>query len=184
MAKLSAVNKKKTNPFTHLDQDNKASMVDVSNKIKTARAAVAAIKVVFDRETFIKVTESGVSKGDIFAVSKIAAIMAAKKTAELIPLCHPIFLSRCDAKFVVEKKDNSILIFTLAKTSEVTGVEMEAIIAAQSAAAAIYDMCKAVSKKIKITDCQLVYKSGGKSGIFKNETIFEDAFEYIKDWLA
>lgn len=184
MAKIPLKIIKSPNPFTHLDKDNKAMMVDVSNKTKTARAAAASIKVVFDRETFKKVTENGVAKGDIFAVSKIAAIMAAKKTAELIPLCHPIFLSCCDVKFIVEKKDNSILIFTLAKTSEVTGVEMEAIIAAQSAAATIYDMCKAASKKIKITDCQLVYKSGGKSGIFKNETIFKDTFEYIKDWLT
>jgi cyclic pyranopterin phosphate synthase len=174
---------KNLNAFTHLDKDNKAKMVDVSNKIKTARAAVAAIKVVFDRETFKTVTGSGVAKGDIFAAAKIAAIMAAKKTAELIPLCHPIFLSCCDVKFNIEKKENSILIYSLAKTSEVTGVEMEAIIAAQTAAATIYDMCKAVSKKIMITDCRLIYKSGGKSGTFKNETAFEDAFEYIKEWL-
>lgn len=183
---MTAAPKKKCNhlnAFTHLDKDNKAKMVDVSGKIKTARAAVASIKVVFDRKTFKLITESGVAKGDIFASAKIAAIMAAKKTAELIPLCHPIFLNFCDVKFIVKKKENSILIYSLAKTMEVTGVEMEAIIAVQTAAATIYDMCKAASKKITITDCRLVYKSGGKSGGFKNEAVFEDAFEFIKEWL-
>lgn len=175
---------KSANGFTHLDENSKAKMVDVSGKAKTARSAVARIKVVFDGVTFKKISCAGVKKGDIFAVSKIAAIMAAKKTAELIPLCHPIFLSCCDVKFVLRKETCSILVYTLAKTSETTGVEMEAIIAAQAAAAAIYDMCKAVSKKIKITDCELIYKSGGKSGIFKNDNIFEESEKDIGDWIV
>lgn len=173
----------KNKEFTHLDENNKAKMVDVSGKTRTARSAIARITVAFDRATFKKVSEEGVAKGDIFAVAKIAAIMAAKKTAELIPLCHPIFLSCCDVKFVLKNDENEILIYSLAKTSEVTGVEMEAIIAAQTAAAAVYDMCKAVSKKIKITCCELVYKSGGKSGIFKNDDIFGAALKDIEDWL-
>lgn len=173
----------KNKEFTHLDENNKAKMVDVSAKIRTARTAIARITVAFDRATFKKISEEGVAKGDIFAVAKIAAIMAAKKTAELIPLCHPIFLSCCDVKFVMKKEDNEILIYSLAKTSEVTGVEMEAIIAAQTAAAAVYDMCKALSKKIKINGCELVYKSGGKSGIFKNDDIFGAALKDIEDWL-
>lgn len=174
---------KKNKEFTHLDENNKAKMVDVSAKTRTARSAIAAITVAFDPATFKKISEEGVAKGDIFAVAKIAAIMAAKKTAELIPLCHPIFLSCCDVKFVLKKAENEILIYSLARTNEVTGVEMEAIIAAQTAAAAVYDMCKAVSKKIKITDCELVYKSGGKSGTFKNDDIFAAARKDIEDWL-
>lgn len=170
--------------FTHLDENNKAKMVDVSAKSRTARTAVARITVAFDRATFKKISKEGVAKGDIFAVAKIAGIMAAKKTAELIPLCHPIFLSCCDVKFVLKKDENRILIYALARTFDATGVEMEAIIAAQTAAAAVYDMCKAVSKKIRIDCCELVFKSGGKSGTFKNDDVFAEAARDAGDWLA
>ncbi len=175
--------KNTTQTFTHLNENGEAQMVDVSAKKETPRLAIATITVVFDESTFAKVREGKTAKGDMLAVAKIAAISAAKKTAELIPLCHPIFLSLCDARFFNDEKKNRIIIYTMAKTTAVTGVEMEAVIAAQTAAAAIYDMCKAVSKKIKITRCELLYKSGGKSGIFKNGRAFAAAYKHIKIWL-
>ncbi len=173
----------KTAGFSHLDENGRVSMVDVSGKKRTERTAIAAVTVFFEKSVFSKIISEGVSKGDILCIAKTAGIMAAKKTAELIPLCHPVFLSNCDLKFHVNEKRSSIEIYSRAKTTDLTGVEMEAIIAAQTAAATVYDMCKALSKKIKISDLELLYKSGGKSGVFKNENAPAEKLERVSEWM-
>lgn len=169
--------------FSHLDKNGRVKMVDVSSKQKTQRTAIAMASVRFPAECFDKIITDGVSKGDIFCIAKTAGIMGAKKTSELIPLCHPIFMASCDIKYKIDKEINVIYIYSQAKSLDYTGVEMEAIVAANIAAVTIYDMCKAVSKNIMISDCTLLYKTGGKSGIFKNENIASKHFENITEWL-
>jgi len=169
--------------FSHLDEHGRVNMVDVSGKERSPRTAIAAAAIFFEKTVFAKIISEGVSKGDILCIAKTAGIMAAKKTSELIPLCHPVFLSNCDLKFYVNEKKHSIEIYSRAKTDDLTGVEMEAIIAAQIAAATVYDMCKALSKKIKISEIELLYKSGGKSGVFKNENAPAEKFGRVSEWL-
>jgi len=169
--------------FTHIGSDGKLKMVDVSGKKSSSRTAVAMVSVSFEKSVFEKIIGEGVEKGDIFCVAKTAAIMAAKKTPDLIPLCHPLMLSRCDAKFAVDSKKRAIHIFTMARTEGVTGVEMEAIVAALAAAATVYDMCKAVSKKIEIGGCSLLFKSGGKSGTYKSAGLKKHS-ALLKVWTA
>lgn len=173
----------KNKGFSHLDENGRVSMVDVSGKKRTERTAIAAITISFEKSVFSKIIAEGVSKGDVLCIAKTAGIMAAKKTSELIPLCHPVFLSNCDIKFHADEKKCSIDIYSRARTTDLTGVEMEAIIAAQIAAATVYDMCKALSKKIKISDLSLLYKSGGKSGVFKNEDAPAEKFKCVSEWI-
>jgi len=169
--------------FSHLDENGRARMVDVSGKPETARTAIACVMVEFEKEVFNKIINEGVSKGDIFAVAKVAAIMASKKTSELIPLCHPVFLNVCDIRFDLDHEKSAIRIYSLARTRETTGVEMEAIVSVNIAAITIYDMCKALSKKIKINRCSLLYKSGGKSAVFKNDEITAGDLKVISEWI-
>jgi cyclic pyranopterin phosphate synthase len=155
--------------FTHLDASGAARMVDVGAKTPTVRRAVAGATVLLSPETFARLADKALPKGDVLAVAKIAGIMAAKKTAELIPLCHPLPLSFADVTFEADPAAHAIRITAEARTTDRTGVEMEALTAASVAALTIYDMCKAVQKDIRITDLRLLAKSGGKSGEFKAE---------------
>lgn len=139
-------------------------MVDVGNKPDTDRIAVAKTEVRLSSETMDLLVRQALPKGDVLTVAKIAGIQAAKRTPDLIPLCHPLLLSFIDVNFEILEDSNTIIIYAEAHTSGKTGLEMEALTAAQVAALTIYDMCKAVQKDIVIADCRLMRKSGGKSG--------------------
>ncbi len=153
--------------LTHLDSSGKARMVDVGEKSNTKREATATGSIKMKPETLALVLEGKMPKGDVLAVARIAGIMAAKKTPELIPLCHPIALSSVSVELTPNEKNSSILISATASTVGPTGVEMEALTAVSTAALALYDMCKAVDKEMEITEIVLQEKSGGKSGHFK-----------------
>ena len=148
--------------LTHLNNAGEAHMVDVGGKAATARAAVAEGVIRMQPATLKLIVEGGHKKGDVLAVARIAGIMAAKKTAELIPLCHPLALTRVEVKLTPE--DDAVRCRATAATVGPTGVEMEALTAVQIALLTIYDMCKAVDRGMTITDVGLVSKSGGKSG--------------------
>ncbi len=153
--------------LTHLDKDGKAAMVDVSAKDVTARSATARGTVLMQAETLALIMEAGVKKGDVLSVAQLAGIMGAKKTAELIPLCHPLPLDSVEVTLTCVLERNAVDITATAKTQGRTGVEMEAMTAVSVAALTVYDMCKAVDRGIRLTDVRLVEKSGGKSGHFK-----------------
>lgn len=148
--------------LSHVSQDGQATMVDVSGKEPTVREAHAEAFVRMSPETVAIVRAGGLSKGDALGVAKIAGIIAAKKTSDLIPLCHPLALSKIEVN--LELVDGGVRIATMVRTRDRTGVEMEALVAASVAALTVYDMCKAVDKGIVVTDIGLVSKSGGKSG--------------------
>ena len=152
---------------THIDNDGKARMVDVSGKNSSLRIAKAKAIVFLSKEAFLSVKENKIQKGDVLAVAKIAGIQAAKKTSEIVPLCHNIFLSFVDLNFHLNEKENCIEIESEAKTDSMRGVEMEAMTAVSVAALTIYDMCKGLDKSILISDIQLLSKTGGKSGDYK-----------------
>ena len=156
-----------TQSFSHLDGQGGLRMVDTGGKAATQRVAVAAGVVELNEATLDLLKRAALPKGDVLTTARIAGIMAAKKTADLIPLCHPLALTFADVRLSVRDTPPAILIETEARTHGTTGVEMEAIIAAQVAAATIYDMCKAVQKDIVIREVRLIYKSGGKSGEFR-----------------
>ena len=160
----------KKKSFTHIN-DNKASMVDVSEKKKTIREAHATGKVFFKESSYLKIKQNNLDKGEIFSTARIAGIQGAKKTSNLIPLCHNIKINYVFVDFLFSDNDFSIVINSIVKTNENTGVEMEALTAVNIAALTIYDMCKSVDKNIKISEIILKYKSGGKSGVFKNDSI-------------
>lgn len=141
-------------------------MVDVTAKEPTMREAVARGKVLMHKETIALVAEGGIPKGDVFGVARIAGVMAAKKTGELIPMCHPIELTGVDVQFKMNVKTGEIIIEARVKTFGRTGVEMEAMTAVSVAALTIYDMCKSAEKNIIISDIKLISKQGGKSGSF------------------
>ncbi|MFQ5574134.1 MAG: cyclic pyranopterin monophosphate synthase MoaC [Terriglobia bacterium] len=144
-------------------------MVDVSGKDSTARVATASGRVRMAPETLDLVKNQGLKKGDVLAVAKIAGVMGAKRTSELIPLCHPLMLTSVDIDFEFDDSDASIVIRATAKTHERTGVEMEALTAVSVAGLAIYDMCKAVDKSMVIGEVELLEKSGGKSGTYRKQ---------------
>lgn len=152
--------------FTHLDKDGNANMVDVTDKSVTERVAVAAGRIVVGSDVFNAIKDSSVPKGDVLSTARIAGIMAAKKTSELIPLCHPLMLTKVAVDFEMSEKDYSIGCKCTAKLSGKTGVEMEALTGASVALLTIYDMCKAISKEMVIKEVHLLEKSGGKSGHF------------------
>ncbi len=153
--------------FTHLDSQGNARMVDVGAKTPTRRTAVAEGVVRLSEKTFALLVAGGMPKGDVLAAARIAGIMAAKKTAELIPLCHPLGLDAVDVRFHLDRAAHSVRIEAEASLTAKTGVEMEAMTAVSVAALTIYDMCKAVQKDIVIDGVRLIYKSGGKSGEFR-----------------
>lgn len=158
-----------TDKFTHLKDDGSATMVDVGNKETTRRVARAGCTVVLNSKTFDLLVQKALPKGDVLNTAKVAGVLAAKRTSELIPFCHGLNLDFVDIDFTLEPESSSIHITTEARLSARTGVEMEALMAAQLAALTIYDMCKAVQKDIKITNCRLLHKSGGKSGEYNAE---------------
>jgi cyclic pyranopterin phosphate synthase len=153
--------------LTHLDESGAARMVDVSDKAVTAREAAAEATVVLSPETFHEVAAGTMPKGDVFAAARIAGIMAAKKTHELIPLCHQIPLAKAAVEFEAEPDRNVIRVVASVKTTAQTGVEMEALTAASIAALTIYDMVKAMDRGVIIESVRLLSKSGGKSGAFR-----------------
>ena len=155
--------------LTHIDEAGNVVMVDVGDKADTRRRAVVRTKVLLNERTFDLLTRNALPKGDVLTTAKVAGIMAAKRTWELIPMCHPLLLSKVDVTLIPVPADLSIEIEAEARTTGPTGVEMEALMAAQVAAMTIYDMCKAVQRDILITDCRLTHKSGGKSGEFNAE---------------
>uniref|UniRef100_A0A832GQN7 Cyclic pyranopterin monophosphate synthase n=1 Tax=Caldimicrobium thiodismutans TaxID=1653476 RepID=A0A832GQN7_9BACT len=150
--------------FSHLKNDGTLHMVDVSNKNFTERVAIAKGEVIFPQEIYDKILSQDVPKGDFLACARVAGILAAKKTGELIPLCHPLPLSQVDLSFQFLQEKYALEITAKVKTVAPTGVEMEALTAVSVAALTIYDMCKALHKGIKIENIRLVYKRGGKSG--------------------
>ncbi len=152
--------------LSHLNEAGDANMVDVSAKTITARKAKASCKIFMNETAFDLVKENSSKKGDVLAVARIAGIMAAKKTSELIPLCHQLNLSKVEINFTVSDKDFSIIVMAVTSTKDRTGVEMEALVAASVASLTVYDMLKAVDKGIRITDMVLNFKDGGKSGTF------------------
>ncbi len=150
--------------FTHLDEEGAARMVDVSGKRPTAREAVARGRVLLGEKVFPLVRDRNLPKGDLFSTARIAGILAAKRTSELIPLCHPLPLSKVDIHFFLQEETLSLEIEARVKTVAQTGVEMEALTAVSVAALTIYDMCKGIDKGVRITDIRLIEKRGGKSG--------------------
>jgi len=150
--------------LTHLDEQGRAHMVDVSAKPDTDRVAVAKGEVAMRPETLRLIAEGGVPKGDVLAVAQVAGILAAKRVPELIPLCHPLLLTHVDVAFEVDEGGSRIEITATVRTRGQTGAEMEALTAVSVAALTIYDMAKAVEKGMRIGNIRLVRKSGGKSG--------------------
>jgi cyclic pyranopterin phosphate synthase len=153
--------------FTHFDEDGKAVMVDVSGKAETARVAVAKGAVAMQPETLALIREGGVRKGDVLSVARLAGIMGAKRTPDLIPLCHPLALSSVTVDLALASDRPAVEITATCKLTGRTGVEMEALTAVAVAALTVYDMCKAVDRGMRIENVRLVHKSGGKSGTFE-----------------
>jgi len=153
--------------FTHFDDDGNAIMVDVSDKSETERTATAKGTVLMSAETIKIIVNNEVKKGDVLTVAQLAGIMGAKRTPDLIPLCHPLSLTSVKVNLVVDEARLAIDIEATAKLKGQTGVEMEALTAVSIAALTVYDMVKAVDKGMHITDIRLTHKAGGKSGIFE-----------------
>ena len=150
--------------FTHINAEGDAHMVDVTDKQVTQREARAEAIVSMNSETLSMIVNGEHHKGDVFATARIAGIQAAKKTSDLIPLCHPLMLTKVEVELLAEPEHNRVRIQSLCKLSGKTGVEMEALTAASVAALTIYDMCKAVQKDMVIEQTRLLTKTGGKSG--------------------
>jgi cyclic pyranopterin monophosphate synthase len=155
------------NKLTHLNESGEAHMVDVGAKPATAREAVAEGTIRMQPDTLRLIVAGGHKKGDVLAVARIAGIMAAKKTAELIPLCHPLALTRVEIELTPNETQSLVRCRAIAATNGPTGVEMEALTAVQIALLTIYDMCKAVDRSMTMTDIGLVSKTGGKSGAWR-----------------
>jgi cyclic pyranopterin phosphate synthase len=155
--------------FTHFNDEGRSRMVDVTDKAQTLRSATAACTVYVNSETFRAIMEGGIKKGDVLGVAQVAGIMGAKRTPDIIPMCHPIAITGADIDFTTNAEEATIGITATVKCKGETGVEMEAMTAVSVAALTIYDMCKAVQRDIRIGDVRLLRKSGGKSGEFSNE---------------
>ncbi len=152
--------------FTHFDEEGKAVMVEVGEKNSTRRTAVARAEVRMREATLTRILDRTVEKGDVFSVARLAGIMAAKKTPDLIPLCHPLLLSSVSLEFFPHPGEGRVEIEARVRVTGTTGVEMEALTAVSAAALTIYDMCKAVDKEMVISEIRLMEKHGGKSGSF------------------
>lgn len=152
--------------FTHFDEDGKAVMVDVGEKPDTRRVAVARGSIAMKPETLELIAQGTAAKGDVLGVARVAAIQAAKKTADLIPLCHPIPLTRVKVEFDLDRENSRVICLATAETVGKTGVEMEALTAASVGLLTVYDMCKAVDRGMLIEAVGLMRKEGGKSGIW------------------
>ena len=152
------------NPLTHFDNSGQAHMVDVGDKPQTKRSAVASGIITMLPATLKLIQQGDAKKGDVLGIARIAAIQASKKTADLIPLCHPIALTKVSITFEIDEATTSIACIVLAETTSQTGVEMEALTAVSVGLLTIYDMCKAVDRGMTISDIKLLEKHGGKSG--------------------
>ncbi len=155
--------------LTHINEQGRAKMVDVSGKQGTVREAIARGNIYMKKETLEKIKEGTVKKGDVLSVAQVAGIMAAKKTSDIIPMCHPIMLSGCDIGFTLNFEENKIEITSTVKCTGQTGVEMEALTAVTAAGLTIYDMCKAIDKEMVISEIMLLKKTGGKTGLFERK---------------
>ncbi len=153
--------------FTHFDAEGKAVMVDVSDKDVTERVAVAKGSIVMQPETLARIRDGAVEKGDVLSVARLAGIMGAKRTPDLIPLCHPLALTSVTLDLTLDEARSAVDITARCKLKGRTGVEMEALTAVSIAALTVYDMCKAVDRGMRVTDIRLVRKEGGKSGIYE-----------------
>ncbi len=154
--------------LTHFDAEGKAVMVDVGDKESTRRIAVARSEVLMAAETLDRILDQQVEKGDVFGVARLAGITAAKKTPDLIPLCHPLLINSVEVNFMPDRDKSMVTIEATVKINGQTGVEMEALTAVSVAALTIYDMCKAVDKTMTVNNIRLVEKKGGRSGHFVN----------------
>lgn len=150
--------------LTHLDKQGRARMVDVGEKPETERIAVAAGRVIMQPGTLALIRDGAIKKGDVLTIARIAGIMAAKRTSELIPLCHPIALTSVEVDITLDEQSASALITATARTRGRTGVEMEALTAVTTAALTIYDMAKAVDRSMRLSDIRLIEKHGGQGG--------------------
>jgi len=155
--------------LTHFNEQGRAQMVDVSEKDTTKRTAIAYAKILMQEETLTLIREGKMKKGDVLAVAQVAGVMAAKKTADIIPMCHPLPLTKIDIRFQERESESALELYATVATTYVTGVEMEALTAVTAAALTVYDMCKAVDKAMVVTDVCLLEKTGGKNGDFKRE---------------
>jgi len=153
--------------LTHIDKDGNAVMVDVSAKADSARVATAAGRVLMQPATAALIESRGVKKGDVLSIAQLAGIMGAKRTPDLIPLCHPVALSAVEVTLTLDTVESAVNIVATCKTTGKTGVEMEALTAVAVAALTVYDMCKAADRGMRIADIRLTHKSGGKSGIYR-----------------
>ncbi len=158
---------KMSGEFTHFNKDGNAVMVDVTDKSRTVRVAVARGEICVSKEILGAVKTHRIKKGDVLGVATVAGIMGAKQTASLIPMCHPLNIQNCTLDFTVNEEKSCIEAVCTAKIEEKTGVEMEALTGVSVALLTIYDMCKAIDKRMEIRNIHLVEKSGGKSGDFK-----------------
>ena len=157
-------------PLNHFDEQGQAIMVDVSGKAQTMRIAVASAKVHMSRETLTLILEGRTTKGDVLAVARFAGIAGAKKTPDLIPLAHPLAIHAVAIDFETDLESSTILVISTVRAFERTGVEIEAMVAASITALTVYDMCKGIDKGITIGETALLYKEGGKSGIYRRGT--------------
>lgn len=155
--------------FTHFNQDGEAIMVDVSQKDITMRIAIAEGSIKVNQEVFRSIKEQTNKKGDVLAVARVAGIMAAKKTSDMIPLCHPLFITKVTIDFELDEDNYMIKAIATTKVNGKTGVEMEALHAVSVTLLTIYDMCKAIDKSMEISDIRLLHKEGGKSGVYDYE---------------
>ena len=155
--------------LTHLNKEGRAKMVDVTKKQDTVREAVAQATIKMKSDTLNRIIDGGIKKGDVLAVSQVAGIMAAKKTPDLIPMCHPLLLTGIDISFDHDIEKSELIINSVVSLTGKTGVEMEALTAVSVAALTIYDMCKAIDKGMIIKEIKLLKKSGGKSGEYRRE---------------
>ncbi len=159
--------------LTHFDAKGQAIMVDVTHKEETSRTAVAKGRIRVSPETLQAITEGTAKKGDVLGVARVAGIMAVKRTSELIPMCHPLMLGKCSVDFRLDREQYEVEAICTASLKGQTGVEMEALTGVSVALLTIYDMCKAIDKRMEITGIHLAKKTGGKSGLFINDPEFE-----------
>ena len=155
-----------TNQLTHFDDSGRSRMVDVSAKPDTVREATATATVFMKRETLLRIMDRTIEKGDVFGVAQVAGIMAAKRTGDFIPMCHPLNITSVAMEFFPNTEQSCVEVRATVRLVGKTGVEMEALVAVSTAALTIYDMCKAIDREMTITTMQLLKKSGGKSGTF------------------
>jgi cyclic pyranopterin phosphate synthase len=155
--------------LTHFDQAGNAAMVDVSDKAVTNRTATARVRVVMDAATLMMIQTGSAKKGDVLGVARLAGIMGAKRTSDLIPLCHPLSITSVKVDLEADEQTSAVEISATVRTTGQTGVEMEALTAASIAALTVYDMCKAVDRSMRIDGLRVTHKDGGKSGTFSQE---------------